>query len=155
MQISKPELNIKTLDTGNINLDNILDSISESIASESENWGGAIAGAAIGGAIAFLLGGPLAWIVGGAALLGKKLFFNKSEEEKRHDAMMKDLDMAERQEVFNSISDKWEDILEDIRNSVHNSISTNMEMKQSNHQSTYQSLQSYKDNLKKARILID
>lgn len=155
MQISKPELNIKTLDTGNINLDNILDSISESIASESENWGGAIAGAAIGGAIAFLLGGPLAWIVGGAALLGKKLFFNKSEEEKRHDAMMKDLDMVERQEVFNSISDKWEDILEDIRNSVHNSISTNMEMKQSIHQSTYQLLQSYKDNLKKARILID
>lgn len=69
--------------------------------------------------------------------------------------MMKDLDMVERQEVFNSISDKWEDILEDIRNSVHNSISTNMEIKQSIHQSTYQLLQSYKDNLKKARILID
>lgn len=154
IKIPKPELNIRTLNTGNINLNNVLDSISEKIASESANWAGAITGAAIGGAIAFLLGGPLAWIVGGAAFLGQ-LFLGKSEEEKKRDAMQKDLDKDDRQKVFDSISEKWDDIQEDIRNSVYNSISRNMEIKQSINQTTYQLLQSYKKSLKKARILID
>lgn len=154
INIPKPELNIRTLNTGNINLNNILDSISEKIASESANWAGAITGAAIGGAIAFLLGGPLAWIVGGAAFLGQ-LFLGKSEEERKRDAMQKELDKDDRQKVFDSIVEKWDDIQEDIKNSVYNSISRNIEIKQSINQTTFQLLQSYKESLKKARILID
>ena len=154
INIPKTELNIRTLNTGNINLNSVLDSISEKIASESANWAGAVTGAAIGGAIAFLLGGPLAWIVGGATFLGQ-LFLGKSEEEKKRDALQKDLDKDDRQKVFDSISEKWDDIQEDIRNSVYKSISRNKEIKQSINQTTYQLLQSYKESLKKTRILID
>ena len=154
INIPKTELNIRALNTGNINLNSVLDSISEKIASESANWAGAVTGAAIGGAIAFLLGGPLAWIVGGATFLGQ-LFLGKSEEEKKRDALQKDLDKDDRQKVFDSISEKWDDIQEDIRNSVYKSISRNKEIKQSINQTTYQLLQSYKESLKKTRILID
>ena len=51
INIPKPNLNIRTFDAGNINLNDILNSISEKIASESANWAGAITGAAIGRAI--------------------------------------------------------------------------------------------------------
>ncbi len=154
INIPKPSLNINTLNTGNINLDSILHSISEKIASESGNWAGAITGAAVGGAIALLLGGPLAWIVGGAAFLGQ-MFFGKSEEEKKQEAMQKELDKDGRAKVFDSISEKWEEIQEDIRQSIYKSISRNKVIKQSINQTTYQLLQSYKESLKKARILID
>lgn len=154
INIPKPELNINTLNTGNINLNNVIKSISDKMVAESANWAGAIAGASIGGAIALLLGGPLAWIVGGAAFLGQ-MFFGKSEAEKKRDAMLKELNKDDRQKVFDSISEKWDDIQEDIRNSVYKSISRNKEIKQSINQTTYQLLQSYKESLKNARILID
>lgn len=83
MNISIPKLEIHEIDTGNVNLDDVIDSISEKIASESEGWTGAIVGGAIGGAIAFLLGGPLAWLIGGAAFLGQFLFGKSDEEKKR------------------------------------------------------------------------
>ncbi len=154
INIPNPELNINTLNTGNINLNNVIKSISDKMVAESANWAGAIAGASIGGAIALLLGGPLAWIVGGAAFLGQ-MFFGKSEAEKKRDAMLKELDKEDRQKVFDSIGEKWDDIQNDIRNSVYKSISRNKEIKQSINQTTYQLLQSYKESLKKARILID
>lgn len=69
--------------------------------------------------------------------------------------MLKELNKDDRQKVFDSISEKWDDIQEDIRNSVYKSISRNKEIKQSINQTTYQLLQSYKESLKNARILID
>lgn len=154
INIPKPSLNIGNLQTGNINLDNVLSSISNRIASESSNWAGAITGAAIGGAIAILLGGPLAWLVGGAAFLGN-LFFGKSEEEKKQEAMQKELDREDRIKVYDSINAEWEDIQNQIYHSIDQAISYNAEIKQTIQQTTYQLLQSYKESLKKARILID
>lgn len=154
INIPIPNLNIGTLKTSNINLNKVLTSISDKIASESANWAGAVTGAAIGGAIVFLLGGPLAWIVGGAALLGQ-IFFGKSEEEKKEEAMLKPLDQSDRLKVYNSIHEKWVDIQNEIEQSVYNSISRNKEIKMSINQTTYHLLQSYKESLKKARILID
>lgn len=154
INISMPSMNIGELQTGNINLDGVLDSISEKIASESSNWAGAITGAAIGGAVAILLGGPLAWLVGGAAFLGN-LFFGKSEEEKKQEAMQKELGREDRIKVYDSIAAEWEDIQKQIYNSIDLSISYNAEIKQSIKQTTYQLLQGYKESLKKARILID
>lgn len=81
INIPKPNLNIRTFDAGNINLNDILNSISEKIASESANWAGAITGAAIGGAIAILLGGPLAWLVGGAAFLERYFLANPTKRK--------------------------------------------------------------------------
>lgn len=154
MNISIPKLEIHEIDTGNVNLDEVIDSISEKIASESEGWTGAIVGGAIGGAIAFLLGGPLAWLIGGAAFLGQFLF-GKSDEEKKKDAMMKDLDKGDRAKVFNSISEQWEMIQKDIDDSVHKTVYKNKEIKRSVNFAVYQLLQGYKESLKKVRILID
>ena len=154
INIPKPNLNIRTFDAGNINLNDILNSISEKIASESANWAGAITGAAIGGAIAILLGGPLAWLVGGAAFLGE-IFFGKSDEEKKQAAMQKKLGQKDRLNVYNSISEEWENIQENIRQSIYKSISRNKAIRQSVSQTTFQLLQGYKESLKKARILID
>lgn len=154
LNIPKPKLEIHEIDTGDVNMDDVISSISEKIASESENWTGAIVGGAIGGAIALLLGGPLAWIIGGAAFLGQ-LFFGKSDEEKKRDAMMKDLDKEDRAKVFNSIKEEWEKIQKDIDESVYKAVSRNSEIKQSINLAVYQLLQGYKESLKKARILID
>ena len=42
INIPKPELNINTLNTGNINLNNVIKSISDKMVAESANWAGAI-----------------------------------------------------------------------------------------------------------------
>lgn len=154
INIPIPQLEIHNVDTGDVNLDYVINSISEKIASESDNWTGAILGGAIGGAIAFILGGPLAWIAGGAAILGQ-LFFGKSDEEKKRDAMTKDLDKENRAKVYDSICEQWEHITDEIGQSIYNSVSENSEIKNSVNLAAHQLLQGYKDSLKKARILID
>lgn len=154
INIPMPSLNISSLQTENINLDSVLNSISDRIASESSNWAGVITGAAIGGAIAILLGGPLTWLIGGAAFLGD-LFLGKSEEEKKQEAMQKKLSREDRMKIYDSISEEWDDIRKQIYDSVYNSISRNSEIKRTINQTTYHLLQGYKESLKKARILID
>ena len=70
-----------------------------------------IAGAAVGGAIAMLLGGPLAWLIGGGAILANWFFGEeKKEEQKRQEALAKDLDHDQRQQVFDEFNNSWEDI---------------------------------------------
>ena len=82
-----------------INLDSVMDEISSKIQEESSGWGGVIAAGAIGAVIGLLLSGPLGWIIGGGALLGK-LFFGDSEEEKQAKAMAKDLNKEERGKII-------------------------------------------------------
>lgn len=154
INIPMPSLSFNNFKVGNISINGVINSISDQIASESSNWAGAIGGAAVGGAIALILGGPLAWIIGGAAFLGQ-LFFGKSEEEKKKEAMTKDLNKEARGKVFESISEKWEDIQLGIDHSINKSISRNAEIKQIINRATYQLLQDYKESLRKARILID
>lgn len=154
INISMPSLSLNNFKVGNISINGVINSISDQIASESSNWAGAIGGAAVGGAIALILGGPLAWIIGGAAFLGQ-LFFGKSEEEKKKEAMTKDLNKEAREKVFESIAEKWEDIQSGIDRSINQSISRNAEIKQVINRATHQLLQDYKESLRKARILID
>lgn len=154
VNITMPSLNFNNFSIGDISMGGVLNSISNQIASESNNWAGAIGGAAVGGAIALLLGGPLAWIIGGAAFLGQ-LFFGKSEEEKQKEAMTKELNKEARGKVYDSIAEKWNDIQTSIDRSICNSVLRNTEIKKVINQATRQLLQGYKESLKKARILID
>ncbi|MDE6336662.1 MAG: hypothetical protein K2L34_08835, partial [Muribaculaceae bacterium] len=94
-----------------VDLSEVINEISNSIETESSNWGGIIAGAGIGAAVALILGGPLAWIIGGGALLGKWLFGeDETEEQKRQKAMSKDLSSDARVDVVAKLSEKWDDI---------------------------------------------
>lgn len=89
-----------------------------------------IGGAAVGGAIAMLLGGPLTWLIGGAAFLASVfLGDNESEEEKKQKARMKDLNKESRQKVFDHFSDNWDDITNQIFKSVQSSIMSNYHLR--------------------------
>ena len=86
-----------------------------------------IAGGAIAGAIFMLLGGPLAWILGGAAAFFTNYFFgdNDSEEEKKQKARMKDLNKESRQKVYDHFETHWDEITAQIHSSVQNAICSN------------------------------
>ena len=89
-----------------------------------------IGGAAVGGAIAMLLGGPLTWLIGGAAFLASVFFGdNESEEEKKQKARMKDLNKESRQKVFDHFSDNWDDITNQIFKSVQSSVMSNYHLR--------------------------
>lgn len=137
-----------------IDISRVLNDISQQIAVESSSWSGAITGAAIGGAIAMLLGGPLMWLVGGAAYLGSK-FFGSSEEEKQKKAKSKQLSLEERIQVYNSISEKWGEIENKIHNSIDSALKKNQSIKNSINTVVKQMLTAYKESLKNSRILID
>lgn len=138
-----------------INLDGVMDSISDRIAEESSQWSDTITGAAIGSiAGALIFGGPLGWIIGGALLLGQ-LFFGDTDEEKKAKAMAKELDLEERQKVRNELANKWDDIQEKIAQSIYDSLTGDSQIKQAINKCVKQTLESYRENLKSARILID
>lgn len=156
VNIQLPTLNINSINVSGINLNGIMDEISNSIAAESSNWSGTIAGAAVGGAVAMLLGGPLMWIIGGGALLGK-IFFGKeeSEAEKKRKAMSKNLSSDERAQVYATLSEKWDEMTDNIAASIRESLDGNRKIKSSINQAVYGMLDSYEQSLKNARILID
>ena len=137
-----------------IDMSKVLNDISQQIAADSSNWSGAITGAAIGGAIAMLFGGPLMWLVGGAALLGKMLF-GDSKEEKERKAKAKDLNRESRIQVYDSIAGNWEDITDKIHKSIDSALQQNTSIKNSINAVVKQMLTCYKESLKNSRILID
>lgn len=139
-----------------INMDSVLYGISENLKEDSSGWGAAIGGAAIGGAIAMLLGGPLTWLIGGGAFLAK-LFFGeeKTEEQKQAEAMARDLDRNERQNVFNTIEKEWSSICESVGTSIRKALTGNKTIKDSINKVAKEYMQTYKDSLKSARILVD
>lgn len=137
-----------------IDLDSVMQDITEKIASESSNWGGAIVGGAIVGAVTMLLGGPLMWLVGSAAFIGS-FFFGDSEEEKKAKAMSKNLDKDDRAKVYSSLEEKWDEITNSIENSIRSAVGSDQNIRFAINDATKQLLKSYKENLKSARILID
>ena len=156
VNIQLPTLNINNINVSGINLNGIMDEISNSIAVESSNWSSTIAGAAVGGAVAMILGGPLMWIIGGGALLGK-YFFGKeeSEAEKKRKAMTKNLSSDERAQVYATLSEKWDEMTDNIAASIRESLDGNRNIKSSINQAVNGMLDSYEQSLKNARILID
>ena len=141
---------------GGIDMSEMLKDISKSIETESSNWGGLIAGAGIGAAVAMILGGPLAWIIGGGALIGKWLFGQEeSEADKKAKAMSKNLDSNERIAVCQTLSEKWDEILASINSSVYNSLRNNGKARREVSQTVDRMLHSYMGLLKNSRIMVD
>lgn len=141
-----------------INLEGVMDGISQRITEESSGWGEVIAAVGIGGAIGVLIaaGGPLAWILGGLGYLAYKFFGKEpTEEEKKAKAMEKELNLEERKKVHNELENKWDDILEQVRQSILSSLTSDNTIKQAIKKCVEQTLESYRENLKSARILID
>ena len=69
--------------------------------------------------------------------------------------MRRALDSTERSKVYESIASEWETITNNIASSIESSISSNREIKVGVNKIVYTLLDSYKKNLKNARILID
>lgn len=158
VNIQLPDIsNLKLMDSNtNLNMDSVMRELANSIETESNNWGGIIAGAGVGAAVAMILGGPLAWIIGGGALLGKYLFGqSESEEEKKRKAMEKKLSDNERAQVVNGLSEKWDDIQNTITRSVFGSLRQNSQAKHDLSKMVDGILNAYKEALKKSRIMID
>lgn len=143
-------------DGAGIDMEGVINELTASIETESSNWGGIIAGAGIGAAVAMILGGPLAWIIGGGALIGKWLFGNEeSEEEKKRKALYKELSADERQSVINSLVDKWEEITDSIASSIYQSLNNNSKARRDVSNAVNKLIGSYKDALKHSRILVE
>lgn len=147
------DLKIVAPKVDDINLDGVMDEISNNICEESTKWGGVIAGAAIGGVIGVLF--PLIGILGGAALLAKKIFFGETDEEKQDKAMSRELDKESRDKVYDSLAENWDDMQDSIRSSINNALTSDKKIKKSINQAVQKLLNSYKSNLKSARVLID
>lgn len=154
VKMNVEELSFENIEFGDLRFDNIIDEISKELLTESSSWGSIIGGAALGGAVAMLFGGPLAWLVAGGAWLANSIF-GDSEEEKQRKAMRRALDSTERSKVYESIASEWETITNNIACSIEISISSNREIKVGVNKIVYTLLDSYKKNLKNARILID
>lgn len=116
-----------------------------------------IAGAAVGGVIAMLLGGPLAWLIGGGAILANWLFGEeKTEEQKRQEALAKDLDHDQRQQVFDEFNNNWEDICNKIQKAVDQSIRSNYTLQQTIQSQSKATIESYvKECIEQTRLMVE
>ncbi len=139
-----------------VDMSGVIRDISTQIETESSNWGGMIAGAGIGAAVAMILGGPLAWIIGGGALIGKWLFGeDDNEEQKRKKAMEKELSADEREAVCNTLGEKWEEIVDSIHSSVFGSLQKNNKARRDVANAVDNLMSAYKEALRKSRIMVD
>lgn len=137
-----------------IDLSDVISGISEQLTSESSGLGTVLGSAAIGAVLGFL--GPLGWIAGGTYLLGKAIFGEeKSEEQKRQEAMSKSLDYFQRQKILVDLETHWEEMQVNIKDSILASLTNDLQIVDTISSSVEQILESYKENLKSARILID
>ena len=141
---------------GDLNMKSVLYGISEKLKTDSDGWGAAIGGVAVGGAVALLLGGPLTWLIGGGALLAKWMFGEeKTEELKRAEAMSRKLTAEQREEVFRSIEKEWQSICDSVGTSIEQALTKDRSIKKSINRVAYEFMQTYKESLKSARILVD
>lgn len=139
-----------------IDMSGVIREISSQIETDSSNWGGLIAGAGIGAAVAMILGGPLTWIIGGGALLGKWLFGEEeTEEQKRQKAMKKDLSSEERAAVCSKLGEKWDEITDSIHRSVFESLQNNTKARHDVSKAVDSLMSAYKEALQKSRIMVD
>ncbi|WP_277133618.1 MULTISPECIES: Hsp70 family protein [Bacteroides] len=116
-----------------------------------------IAGAAVGGAIAMLLGGPLTWLIGGGAILANWFFGEeKTEKQKRQEALAKDLDHDQRQQVFDEFNNNWEDICNKIQKAVEQSICSNYTLQQTIRSQSKATIESYvKECIEQTRLMVE
>ena len=138
-------------------LNSQMQEIGASFMEDSSNLVQGIAGAAIGGAVAMLLGGPLAWLIGGGYLIGKFFFGEeKSEAQKREEAMAKDLDSDARFQVYIEFESNWDTICGKVRNSVTQSIQGNRQLKQTINNQSQKVIGDYiKECIKQTRLMVE
>ena len=155
--ITIPTLDASSLSMSGFNMDSTIEEIAKTLQDNSSGWGAAIAGGAVGLGVAMLLGGPLAWIIGGGALLGKWLFGEeKTEAQKQAEAKAKALPKDARQEIVQKIADeKWDDIQEQIKRDVRRSLQNNSRARNDINTMVRNVMKDYEKSLKSARILVD
>lgn len=148
VKVTIPQLAIDNIDITSINIDSVIESISKNIEIQSTNW---LKYVLMGvGAIFGLIGMGIGYLAG-------KIFGEKelSESEKRDKAMSKLLDSDERSQVYDAIAEKWDEIVGSISDAIDQSIAQNKKMYATIKQAANNMLDGYKEELKKARILID
>lgn len=146
--VKAPEIKISSLEVGTINMDAVVKELSDQIADSSTDWlslGGM-------GLAAFLFGIPgllVAW--------GIDLIWGKTEEQKKTEAMQKPLSLNDRQNLWNGFAEKWESesMAQKIHNDIISSVSSNRRIKQDIETALKTMLESYKKELKNARVLVD
>lgn len=155
--VSIPTLDASSLSMSGFNMDSTIEEIAKTLQDNSSGWGAAIAGGAVGLGVAMLLGGPLAWIIGGGALLGKWLFGEeKTEAQKQAEAKAKALPKNAREEIVQKIADeKWDDIQEQIKRDVKRSLQNNSRARNDINTMVRNVMKDYEKSLKSARILVD
>lgn len=138
-------------------LNHQMQALSSSLMEDSSNLVQGIAGAAIGGAIAMLLGGPLAWLIGGGYLIGKFFFGEeKTEEQKRQEALAKDLDSDARQKVYDEFVNNWDNIRNKVHNSVEHSIRNNYELKRNINMQSKETILAYANEcIAQTRLMVE
>ena len=112
----------------------------------------------VNGAIAFvsaLFLGPFGWLIGIGAVIGKVLMFHEPPEEKKKKAMEKLLDKDQREKVFNSFVEKWEEWCNSIAGIIHENVENNPDLKKSVDSAVYNFFDTYETSLKQARILVE
>lgn len=143
-------VSIPKLSEMNLDMSQTINEIIDDILTDNFIVGGMLAG---GGLLASLAIPGLGWVVG--AGLALKMLFGKSEEEKKKEHMNKKLTQIERQQDKTTILAKLDEQMNETRAKVKEKLSTDMKLKNAVKQCISETLQSYRENLKAARILID
>lgn len=148
-----------------ININDTLVGISNSIQASVSNLGVAIGGAAAGGVLAWLLAasGPIGWIIAaigaglGTLLFGKSEDEKKAEIEKRKNAELAKLrTKSEREQIVKKfVEEKWASLETEIDASVRKALASDDNVKASINAAVKKLLDEYKDSLRNARQLID
>lgn len=148
MNIDLPKLNCSTINIPSINLDGLIDDIVRSLAPDGNKNTATAWGAGVG----MVLFGPLGAAAGG--WLARNIF-GKSKEEQMNEFMIESLTDEQRTVVYNQFAENWDNIQDDIYNSVNSAILQEVNIATMLNSNIKSLLQSYKENLKNARILID
>lgn len=159
-KLTAPELNLRMIPRINlpsINLDKNIDEIANQIPdglikfSAGNAAKGAAAGAAIGSIVPFF-GTFTGALIGGAigAMTGEA-----SEAEKRKARFEKQCDENERKMVYNYFNDNWEQIVNNVAVTIQGTLEESASLKQAVKNVTRDMMTEYKENLKRARVLID
>ncbi len=148
-----------------ININDTLVGISNSIQASVSNLGVAIGGAAAGGVLAWLLAasGPIGWIIAAIGAGLGTLFFGKSDDEKKAEIekrkaaeLAKLRTKSEREQIVKKfVEEKWVSLETEIDASVRKALASDDNVKASINAAVKKLLDEYKDSLRNARQLID
>lgn len=148
------DVSIPKFNDMDLNLSNIIKNIVDTIVNDDAFMGNLFTGGGLLAALA--VGGPLGWAIGGG-VLALKFLFGKSEEEKQKEEMNTKLIKAQRMNDRGAILPKMDEILQnkETEKQVKDKLVTDPQVKTTVMESVVNTLQSYRENLKAARILID